>query len=66
MSTPAPSDDEALSYEDFEVMARRVGVDRELWEELYPMVRDLLGFAGQLNRLAPELGQEIELGKPGR
>ncbi|MEO1225317.1 MAG: hypothetical protein AAFX92_13910 [Pseudomonadota bacterium] len=50
---------EALSHEDFLHMATRLDVDPDVLEDLYPLARDLLSFARQLNLLAAELGQEI-------
>jgi hypothetical protein len=49
----------ALTYDEFAAMAERLDVDRDVWEELYPMVRDLLGLADGLSRLMPELHGEI-------
>jgi hypothetical protein len=40
-------------------MAERLDVDRDVWERLYPMVRDLRELADGLARLMPELHQEI-------
>ncbi|HQZ13568.1 MAG TPA: hypothetical protein PK286_11855 [Devosia sp.] len=58
---PAEQSAAPLTYEEFTAMAARLDVDADILEELYPMVRDLLGFAGKLNRLAPELGKEIDV-----
>ena len=49
----------ALTYDEFEAMAARLDVDRDIWEELYPMVRDLLGLADGIGELMPEFHQEI-------
>jgi hypothetical protein len=40
-------------------MAIRLDVDRDVWESLYPMVRDLLGLADGIGQLMPEFHQEI-------
>ena len=58
-----PAEDPAtpLSQDEFLILAKRLDVDTDVLEELYPMVRDLLAFSGRLNRLAPELGQEIDV-----
>lgn len=48
-----------MTYEEFTALAERLRVDRDIWEELFPMVRDLLGLADMLNRLTPELHAEI-------
>ena len=49
----------ALTYDEFVAMAARLDVDRDSWEELYPMVRDLLGLASGIGQLMPEFHQEI-------
>jgi hypothetical protein len=49
----------ALTYDEFVAMATRLDVDRDVWEALYPMVRDLLELAGGIGKLMPELHQEI-------
>jgi hypothetical protein len=49
----------ALTYDEFAAMAERLDVDRDVWEELYPMVRDLLGLADGLGQLMPEFHGEI-------
>ena len=49
----------ALTYDEFVAMATRIDVDRDIWEELYPMVRDLLGLADGIGQLMPEFHQEI-------
>jgi hypothetical protein len=48
-----------MTYEEFAVLAERLRVDRDVWEELYPMVRDLFGLTAMLERLTPELHGEI-------
>jgi hypothetical protein len=50
---------DALTYDEFTAMAERLDVDRDVWEELYPMVRDLLGLADGLSQLMPEFHGEI-------
>ena len=50
---------DALTFDEFTAMAERLDVDREVWEELYPMVRDLLGLADSLGQLMPEFHGEI-------
>ena len=50
---------DALTYDEFTAMAERLDVDRDVWEELYPMVRDLLGLADGLGQLMPEFHSEI-------
>ncbi|HZY68464.1 MAG TPA: hypothetical protein VFE52_07745 [Devosia sp.] len=50
---------EPLSFDEFTVLADRLGVDRDVREELYPSVRDLLLLTDMLNRLAPELSKSI-------
>lgn len=49
----------ALTYDEFVAMATRLDVDRDVWESLYPMVRDLLGLADGIGQLMPEFHQEI-------
>jgi hypothetical protein len=49
----------SLSYDDFVAQATRLEVDRDIWEELYPMVRDLLALAAMVDGLAPEFHEEI-------
>jgi hypothetical protein len=60
---------DALTYDEFTAMAERLDVDRDVWEELYPMVRDLLGLADGLGQLMPEFHGEIPVDalvdKPG-
>lgn len=48
-----------LTYDEFVAMATRLDVDRDIWEALYPMVRDLLGLADGIGQLMPEFHQEI-------
>jgi hypothetical protein len=55
---------EDLTYTEFRDTASHLHVDEEIWEELYPMVRDLLAIAQRLEELAPELHGEIELPAP--
>ncbi|MGH2559738.1 MAG: hypothetical protein ACRDJH_11790 [Thermomicrobiales bacterium] len=50
---------DALTFEAFSALATHVHVERELWDELYPMVRDLRSLADRLNQLAPEPHREI-------
>lgn len=48
----------SLSLAEFTMIARRAGVEQELWPDLYPMVCDLRQLADQLTRQAPEIHQE--------
>jgi hypothetical protein len=50
---------DALTYDEFTAMAERLDVDRDVWDELFPMVRDLLGLADSLGQLMPEFHGEI-------
>jgi hypothetical protein len=50
---------EPLTYDEFTALADRLQVDADIRDELFPMVRDLLGLAAMLDRLTPELHAEI-------
>lgn len=50
---------DSLTYDEFVTLATRLDVDRDIWEELYPMVRDLLVLADMVDRLMPEFHAEI-------
>lgn len=54
-----PANGSELSYDEFASMASRIRVPTELWEEIYPMVRDLRALADQVKALTPELHEEI-------
>ena len=58
-SDQAPANGPQLSYDEFASTASRIGVPTELWEEIYPMVRDLRALADQVKALTPELHEEI-------
>jgi hypothetical protein len=60
-SIHAPAGESELDYDEFARMADRVGVPAELWQELYPMVRDLRELAAQINALTPALHEEISV-----
>jgi hypothetical protein len=49
-----------LSYQEFRERAAHIsGLDPELYEQLFPMVRDLLRMAQRINELAPELHGDV-------
>lgn len=50
---------DSLTYDEFVTLATRLDVDRDIWEDLYPMVRDLLVLADMVDRLIPEFHEEI-------
>jgi hypothetical protein len=57
---PTAGDDPLpVTYEEFDALADRLDVPRDIRADLYPAVRDLLLLAAMLNRLAPELSKEI-------
>ena len=58
-SAHAPASENELEYDEFARQASRIGVPAELWQELYPMVRDLRALADQINALTPPLHEEI-------
>lgn len=47
-----------LGYDEFTQLATRVGAPSQLWDDLYPMVRDLRALADQINQLTPALHEE--------
>jgi hypothetical protein len=56
---PSQSGSAELSYDEFAQLAKRVGAPAQLWDDLYPMVRDLRALADQINELTPALHEEI-------
>lgn len=56
---PTRFDSVELSYDEFAQLATRVSAPSQLWDDLYPMVRDLRALADQINELTPPLHEEI-------